>query len=153
MPRYFCDTSALVKRYVNEIGSIWLKATIDPKANHYVFIARITYVEVISAISRKQRIGHISVVDTAAAKKQFEIDYSGEFIKVEVNEALILEAGKLAEKHALRGYDAIQLAAAVQTQKKHKNAGLPSLTLLSADTDLNAAALSEGLKIDNPNDH
>ena len=153
MSRYFCDTSALVKRYVTETGSMWLTATIDPKANNYVFIVRITYVEIISAISRKERVGDISIVDAAAAKKQFEIDYLGTLIKVEANEALILEAGRLAEKHALRGYDAVQLAAALQTQQKHRNVGLPLLTLLSADLDLNAAAVSEGMTVDNPNDH
>jgi uncharacterized protein len=148
MATYFCDTGALVKRYVTETGSAWLTATIDPKGNNYVFIARITYVEVVSAISRKERGGHISATDATAAKKQFETDYSGEFVSVEIAETLILEAAKLAEKHALRGYDAVQLAAALQTAARN----LPPLTLLSADTDLNAA-VSEGLTVDNPNNH
>ena len=153
MATYFCDTSALVKRYVTEIGSTWLMATIDPKGGNYVFIARITFVEVISAISRKERGGHISTHDATAAKTQFEIDYSNEFVSVEIAETLIVEAAKLAEKHALRGYDAVQLAAALQTQAKRASRNLPPLTLLSADTDLNAAAVSEGLTVDNPNNH
>jgi len=39
-------------------------------------------------------------------------------------------------------------AAALDTQAR-----LPSLTLLSADVDLNAAALAEGLAVDDPNSH
>lgn len=44
MATYFCDTSALVKRYVTETGSVWLAATIAPKVGNYIFIARITFV-------------------------------------------------------------------------------------------------------------
>ncbi len=153
MATYFCDTSALAKRYVTETGLAWLMATIDPKVGNYVFIARITFVEVFSAISRKERGGHISAIDAATAKKQFETDYSGEFVSVEITETLILEAARLAEKHALRGYDAVQLAATLETQAKRAVRKLPPLTLLSADTDLNAAAVSEGLTVDNPNNH
>ncbi len=153
MATYFCDTSALVKRYVTETGSAWLTATIAPKIGNYVFIARITFVEVLSAISRKERGGHISAADVTKAKKQFETDYSSEFVNVEISETLILEAGKLAEKYALRGYDAVQLAAALETNAKRAARKLPLLTLLSADEDLNTAAISEGLTVDNPNNH
>ena len=153
MATYFCDTSALAKRYVTETGSAWLTATIDPKVGNYVFIARITFVEVVSAISRKERGGHISATDATTAKKQFETDYSGEFVSVEITETLILEAAKLAEKHALRGYEAVQLAASLETQAKRAVRGLPPLTLLSADTDLNDAAIAEGLTVDDPNNH
>jgi len=41
----------------------------------------------------------------------------------------------------------------LETQQKRANAGLSSLTLLSADTDLNTAAVSEGLTVDDPNNH
>ena len=68
MAAYFCDTSELAKRYVAETVSAWLTATIAPKTGNYVFIVRITVVEVVSAISRKQRGGHISATDAAAAK-------------------------------------------------------------------------------------
>ena len=153
MTTYFCDTSAIVKRYVTETGSAWFTATIDPKAGNYVFIARITFVEVISAISRKERGAHISAPDAATAKKQFETDYSSEFVRVEITENLIHEAAKLAAKHALRGYDAVQLAAALETQAKRAARSLPPLILISADTELNTAAVSEGLTVDDPNNH
>jgi uncharacterized protein len=48
----------------------------------------------------------------------------------------------------LRGYDAVQLAAALEI---HSQA--PSLTLISADTGPNAAAMAEGLLVDDPNRH
>lgn len=153
MAAYFCDTSALVKRYVAETGSAWLSATIAPQAGNYVFVARITFVELISAITRRERGGHILATDAKNAKSQFETDFSSEFFNVEISETLIFEAGRLAEKYALRGYDAVQLAAALETEKERITSGLSSLTLLSADTDLNAAAASESLSVDNPNNH
>ena len=75
------------------------------------------------------------------------------FRKVEISENLVNEAANLAKKYALRGYDAIQLAAILETEKARTPVGLSSLTLLSADDDLNNAAISEGLMVDNPNNH
>jgi predicted nucleic acid-binding protein len=58
------------------------------------------------------------------------------------------EASRLADSHVLRAYDAVQLAAALDIHRL----GL-SLTLLSADAELNTAAIAEGLTVDDPNNH
>ena len=63
---------------------------------------------------------------------------------MEITESLINEAANLAKKYALRGYDAVQLAATLETEKERLAIGLSPLTLFFADTDLNAAAVSEG---------
>ena len=47
MVGYFVDSSALVKRYVNETGSVWLSGLVAPAAGNDIYIARITTVEVI----------------------------------------------------------------------------------------------------------
>ncbi|MDQ3634782.1 MAG: type II toxin-antitoxin system VapC family toxin [Acidobacteriota bacterium] len=59
MSVYFGDSSALVKRYVTETGSAWLTATIDPKIGSRIYIAHITVVEVVSAITRREKGGHL----------------------------------------------------------------------------------------------
>ena len=153
MAAFFCDSSAIVKRYIAETGSAWLSATISPAGGNVVYVARITFVEVISAITRREKGSHISAADADNARLTFEQDYLNEFFKVEISENLITEAANLAKKYALRGYDAVQLAAALETEKERVALGLSSLTLLSADTDLNAAAVNEGLTVDNPNNH
>jgi hypothetical protein len=56
----------------------------------------------------------------------------------------------LAENHALRAFDAVQLAAALRVQAGYVAVG-ETLTLVSADTDLNTAALAEGLLVEDPN--
>lgn len=60
---------------------------------------------------------------------------------------------RFAEVHRLRGYDAVQLGAAVELHVLREAAGLPPLVFVSADQPLNAAAASEGLVVDDPNRH
>lgn len=153
MPAFFCDSSSIVKRYIAETGSAWLSTITSPASGNRVYVARITLVEVISAISRREKGGHIQTSDADNSRSNFEQDFLIQFRKVEISEGLTNEAAHLAQKHALRGYDAIQLAAALETANERISSGLSSLTLISADVDLNAAAISEGLTVDNPNNH
>jgi hypothetical protein len=50
---YFLDTSAVVKRYVLEIGTAWIQALTDPAAGNVHCIARITPPETVAAITRR----------------------------------------------------------------------------------------------------
>ncbi len=58
MPWYFFDRSALVKRYVAEVGSSWVNGIVDPGSGHTGVVARITGVELVSALARRQRAVH-----------------------------------------------------------------------------------------------
>jgi predicted nucleic acid-binding protein len=154
VPRiYFVDTSALSKRYILETGTSWLQTTLNPSQGCSVYVARITTVELIAAIARRERAGTILPPDAAAARAAFRAHISAEYQVVEVTETLANRAMLLAETHALRGYDAVQLAAALTVNASYRAAGLPSITLLSSDTELNVAAVAEGLIVDNPNSH
>ncbi len=153
MSVFFCDTSGLAKRYVTETGSSWLTSQIDPANGSRIYIAQITIVEIVSAITRKERGKHLSAIDAAATLKTFETNCLFEFSIVPLSTILVNNAVDLAKKYALRGYDAVQLAAASETEKERIALGLSSLVLLSADTDLNDAAIAEGLTVDNLNSH
>ena len=59
----------------------------------------------------------------------------------------------LAEQHGLRGYDAVQLAAALELHAVRNRMGLTPLTFVSADSALNTASQTEGLMVDDPNAH
>ena len=72
---------------------------------------------------------------------------------LEVSPALLTAAMQLANTHALRAYDAVQLAAALELDAKWRAAGMGGITLVSADQDLNTAATAEGLTVDDPNTH
>jgi predicted nucleic acid-binding protein len=66
---------------------------------------------------------------------------------------LVEWAADLAEAHALRAYDAVQLAAALEVNANMKSAGASTITLVSADGALNTAAITQGLAVDDPNTH
>ena len=76
MAGYFVDSSALVKRYVNETGSVWLSGLISPAAGNDIYIARITTVEVIVALTRRAHGGTITAADASAACLLFRNDLS-----------------------------------------------------------------------------
>ena len=60
---------------------------------------------------------------------------------------------RLGNTHALRAYDAVQLAVALEVNRIYQAAGSSPVTLVSADRDLNDAATAEGLTVENPNLH
>jgi uncharacterized protein len=66
MADYFLDTSALVKRHVNEVGTAWVRSLTRPKTAHTFYIARITAVEVYAAITRRQHGGYLSTAQASA---------------------------------------------------------------------------------------
>ena len=55
MTVYYADSSALVKRYVNEIGSAWVQAICEPAANHIIALAHIGLAEIAAALGVKYR--------------------------------------------------------------------------------------------------
>ena len=56
MAAYFVDSSALVKRYISESGTPWMRNLCDSAVGHTLYIARITGAEVIAALSRRARM-------------------------------------------------------------------------------------------------
>jgi predicted nucleic acid-binding protein len=153
MPAYFLDSSALVKRYTIEVGTAWVISLFKPAAANRIYVARITSVEVISALTRRMRSGSIAQADYVKALARFRRAFAGKFRIVEISAALTERAEGLAEKHALRAYDAVQLAAALTINDSRVGAGAEAITLVSADDPLNAAAALEGLTVENPNLH
>ena len=153
MSAYFLDSSAVVKRYVQEAGTQWVNDLIDPAAGNDIYLARVTGVEVVSALIRRGRDDTMSDEDVSAALAQFRKDFAGEYQALEMTAPVLARAMSLAEAHALRGYDAIQLAAASEVNDFCLAAGLPTCVLVSADDALNLAATTEGLTVDNPNHH
>jgi uncharacterized protein len=150
---YFFDSSAVVKRYVNETGTAWVKNTTNPQAGNRIHLARITAVEVVSALVRRTRGGGLSPGAAATAIAEFRNHLSQEYVSTDVTSVVVASAMRLAEAHALRGYDAVQLAVALEVNRRSVAVGIPGLTLISSDADLNAAAIAEGLTTDDPNNN
>ncbi|MDQ3256893.1 MAG: type II toxin-antitoxin system VapC family toxin [Acidobacteriota bacterium] len=153
MAAYFLDSSALVKRYVTETGTAWVNGLLDPAMRHRLYIARITGAEVTAALTRRERGGHLSATAAAAAVASFQHDYTNRLRPVEITAVLITSAIQAARTHGLRGYDAVQLAAALAATRRRVARHLAPLTLVTADLELLAAGVAEGLTTDDPNTH
>ncbi len=152
MPAYFFDSSALVKFYVDETGTDWVRSFTDSEAN-VIHVSRLAKVETISALTRRLRRNDITNAEFDEACDTFEEDFATQFRVVGVMEQIIDDAAGFARKHGLRAYDAVQLAAALDTGRIISQVESAQLTLVSADIDLNAAAAAEGLKVEDPNNH
>lgn len=153
MTAYFFDSSALVKRYAVETGSAWVESLTDPRVGNRVYVAAITHVEVVAAIARKHKGLLLSATDAAAAIARFEHDLEHDLRVFDLTPDVVTTAARLAENHALRGYDAVQLAVALEINAARTAQQLPSLILISSDAELNAAAQIERLFTDDPNLH
>jgi len=153
MAMYFLDSSALVKRYIRETGSDWVCNLFDPSLGNQFFIAAIAGVEIISAITRRAKNGSINVADAIAIRNQFKQDFQAEYQIIEISENIINSAIFIAEFYALLGYDAVQLASVRELNMLCITNGLTLINFISADNDLNTAALSEGLIVENPNNY
>ncbi len=149
----FLDSSGLVKRYVAETGSTWVQALTAPSSGNALYMARITGAEMIAAIARRQRRGATTLADAAAAVAAFRADFAQAYFPVDVTPDTVARAMDMAERHGLRGYDAVQLAAALELRDGCRRAGLPDPPIITADAELNAAARAEGLPVDDPNNH
>jgi predicted nucleic acid-binding protein len=139
----YLDSSALVKRYVAEPHSAAVQAAI--RRDPYVATAIVSVAEVRAALAAAQRAGRIATApDLARVTAQFRQDWS-RYIAVGVDLAVVEHAGDLAERHALRGYDAVQLACAVvASQSGRRNRRVRFGTF---DAHLRAAAQAEGLAL------
>jgi len=153
MANYFFDSSSLMKRFAKEQGTNWVLKIFRKKSNHRINIAEITYVEVISALSRRHRGNTISTANFQRSLNRFRKLFRNKFFVTPIDSKIIEAAGFLAERHFLRGYDAVQLACALEIEKTRKSLGVSSIIFVSADNTLNQAAQNEGLLIENPNNY
>jgi hypothetical protein len=150
---YYLDSSGLAKRYARETGTVWVTNITDPKAGNELFISLITGAEVVAAIARWQRTGLISTADATQVIRAFRWHFQSQYTVIVVTRDMVDRAMELAELHALRGYDSVQLATALALQGERATLGLSPLMFVSADKDLNMAATQEGLAVENPNDY
>lgn len=158
MAVYFFDTSALVKRYAPEDGTKWVQSITDPAAGYLIYIARITGAEVIAAIRQNVRNKDTSEADAAKVTADFRYDFANQYSIHEVTDGVVDRAMTLIEKHKLRGYDGVQLAAALEINDQLVALGAlviggSGLVIVSGDKDIINAAPDEGIMVENPQNH
>jgi predicted nucleic acid-binding protein len=153
MPAYFFDSSALVKRFAQEQGSTFVLSLLRPSTKNRLYAARITEVEVCAALARRRKANTINAAQAAKGLRRLRHDLPRRFTQVAIAEGVIVEASRLAETFALRGYDAVQLAATIAANNERVLNGLSPLIVVSADGELNDAARAEGFTVEDPNNY
>jgi uncharacterized protein len=137
---YF-DTSALVKRYVEEAGSREVAALFEEE--HAILgSVIIAQVEMAAALQRAIRIA----IDTESLLSEIWQDFLEDwksFTRIQVSGSLVERASQLSFTHKLRGYDALHLAAASLWQEK---LAMP-VVLACFDRELWLAGRHAGLEV------
>lgn len=130
----YLDTSSLVKLYVDETGSDDVRDRVAQAA--VVATSIVAYAETRAAFARLRRSGDLSPAKFAGARRAFEAQWPA-FLTLEVTHAVGREAGELAERYALRGFDAIHLASFAEIARR---AGPAETGFSSFDDRLNRAS-------------
>jgi predicted nucleic acid-binding protein len=152
VPAYFFDSSALVKFYVEETGTLWVRSFTDDDAN-IIHVSSLAEVETVSALTRRLNRRDIDQAEFDEACEDLQQDFASQYRIVALTETIIRNAATLARRHGLRAYDAVQLAVALDTSRIISKIEATQLTVVSADAELNAAAMAEGLNVEDPNTH
>jgi uncharacterized protein len=133
---YF-ETSALVKLLTREDG--WDLADALWGASDLLITSRLTYVEVRAALAADGRGRRFGAALLATAKASLEERLDSMEI-VEASDGVVAEAADLAERHALRGCDAVHLASALAY-------GSAETTFATWDRELASAARARSLDV------
>ncbi|MEW6154552.1 MAG: type II toxin-antitoxin system VapC family toxin [Actinomycetota bacterium] len=134
----YVDTSTLLKLVIYEAGSDRAEVVWD--AADTLASVSLIVVEARAALAAATRGGRLTAEQYEQAKAELS-ELIGDLHLARVTDDLVTRAAGLAETEALRGYDAVHLAAAL-----HLEAGL----LTSADEALCEAAAHNGMHVANP---
>ena len=113
MTTYYVDSSALVKRYVNETGSDWIQALCIPAAEHTLALAHIGLVELAAALAMKVRQETLDATTRDALLRDVQHDAMTQYWLIDIDQGTVVRAMALTRSYKLRGYDAVHLASAL----------------------------------------
>ena len=135
----YLDASALVKRYVAELGSAEVSDAISQA--EVTGTALLSRAEVEAALAKAVRVNALTQEEAWASLQVFRNEWP-DLVRVQVTEMVVARAGAFAWDHGLRGYDAVHLAAASGWQ----DALGERVTLATFDRHLWTVAESVGLE-------
>ena len=136
----YIDTSALVKRYIQE-ANCWDVVTLLDQADLAGSIL-LTRVEMASAFSKAVRMKWLDLQASEEAWQDFLVHWRS-FSRLVVTQPLTDRASRLAWDYGLRAYDATHLAAALLWQETLET----PVTLATYDRELWQAGQKAGLSV------
>lgn len=109
------DTSALVKLYVREVGSVRVRNRL--KRATAAATSVVAYAEARAAFARLHWEGHTTERRHHERVAQLNADWEAA-MRVELTATVLRLAGGIAETYALRGFDSIHLASALSLRDR-----------------------------------
>jgi len=131
----YVDTSSLVKLYVQEAGSENVQELVEQAS--LVVTSQVAYPEARAAFARRRRERVLRPKAFDAVKRALEADWP-RYVAIAASGTLCREAGDLAERYRLRGFDSIHLASFAEILRG--NQGRTNVHFSSFDDRLNRAA-------------
>lgn len=143
---FYLDTSALVKLYVREPGTEQMLRLADPAGGHTLALLGLTRVEFRSAVRQRERAGDLAHDIADRLIDSLEEHLANFFVVQPLTDLVIQEAAALLDRHALRAYDAVQLAGCLMLRARLGR----HATFVCSDRQLAKAAEDEGMKVLDP---
>ena len=106
----YLDASALVKRYIQELGTPEvIQVIIQAEAVGASIISR---AETAAALAKANRLNVLTNHDADRAMSRFREEWP-DIIRIQVTEFVVARADQVAWEYGLRGFDAVHLASAL----------------------------------------
>jgi uncharacterized protein len=153
MPALYVDTSALVKRYVGEVGTLWVRRALARPVRQPIYTSLLAHTEVLSALQRKVREGALSAPEAQRLARRVQRHCAHRYRLVAITPARVTQANALVQAYSLRAYDALHLACALAVRDALQPYGLPAPVFVTADDALLVAARTEAFPVANPLQH
>jgi len=132
----------LVKLYVREPGTDRMLALASRSGENRLAVLALTQVELRSAIRRREKTGEIAPRVATQLLEMFSRHLETRLVIQAVTDLILDIAAKLIDRHALRAFDALQLAGYVAVRT---SAGADVPVFVCADQALLGAAVKEGI--------
>lgn len=146
MIAYYLDSSAWLKRYYLEAGSLWMNALFQ--TDLLLVCATVGLIEVYATFARKHKAGQVTSESLEQFTEEVELDWD-RFGRIKLDNAVLAQAKLSTQKFALRGADAIHLGSALVFQ-----AGLSAeqdrFIFVTSDQELKKVAQEAGFETFDP---
>lgn len=135
----YLDTSALLKLYVEEVGRELVRDVVS--SAEVAATSTVAYAEARAGLAHRAREGDLTDEEHGRVVKRLDEEWRG-YDRLAVSNLVAYRAGELAERHTLRGYDAVHLASAVRLSERFED-----LRFLAFHDRLNDAAKGADLVV------
>lgn len=153
---YF-DSSALIKRYVQEIGAdaVDRRIAAETIARRPLLTSALTFAEIHRAFAARKRDGSLSESSFRTARDAFEQDWDSILSVIDLRTEVLRFIPFLAERFTLKSSDAVHVASALWIRNRSDlgpqyGQSIVDLTFATADRALAKVAEEQNLKVFNP---